>query len=106
MGYVAIELLFNYLCHIFFIFSCISIAETIEHRLTLLVVFIFLSFVSFILAFRILEYMVLVPAFGYVFIFYILSRGIANIERFRRNVFGIGLVFSVIWFTLDRYLFN
>lgn len=85
MGYIGIGLLFNYLIHIFFITSCYKLVEAFNknYRLLLLIVLMLLSILSFIFAFRIVEFIVFVPVSIYIFIFYKLFKKIDNQENSR-----------------------
>jgi len=111
MGYVAIELIFNYCIHVFFVFSCFSLLADInkKYKVLLFILLIALFSISFFFAFGIIEFMVIAVVFGYCFLFYVIFTRLQTnnpIElRFKRlNV--IGVFITLIWLFLDVFLFN
>jgi hypothetical protein len=104
MGYVGMELIFNYLVHIFFITSLFSILR--ESLKKYFLVFSMLSLViSFLFGYKIIEYMIIIPAIGYCLLYYYIymSKTIQNGSFFMFNL--IGLIISLIWLIFDIKMF-
>jgi len=108
IGYVGVELIFNYLIHGFFIYSCISIIKdyykSYERHFLFIVFIIYL--VSFVFAFRIIEFVVFVPVLLYLTFFYRLFIKIKFNESFERKYGILGFVISVIWLLIDQKFFG
>ena len=107
-GYVAIELLFDYFIHLFFIFNCILLVQA-SLRNYLLIILMLLSFLSFIFAFRSMELIVFIPLILYTFIWYFLAKKIKESIRIKdlgfRNFKIISFFISLVWLLLDnKYL--
>ena len=107
MGYIGIELIFNYLIHIFFIYSCVSLTkESVKVYILWLLAFGFL--ITFIFAFRILEFLILIPLSFYLYIFIRLFNQIradikVNLDFKILSI--IGFFVSILWGTLDIVYF-
>jgi hypothetical protein len=108
MGYVGIELTFNYVIHIFFIYACVSLicATNKNYSLLLLVSLMILSFLSFFFAFRIISFAVFIFLLLYLFLFYRLfkqiSQNYSQPSRLQfRNINFVGFFISAVWLVLD-----
>ena len=111
MGYVAIELIFNYCIHVFFICSCFSLTNKKNKRFK---VFLFVGIAvlfstSFLFAFRIMEFAIVAIVFGYCFLFYWIFMQLQNNSsltmRFKL-VNRIGFFITLLWLFSDILLFR
>ena len=111
MGYVSIELMFNYFIHVFFIYSCLSFLAEVskQYKLYLLFLLTLSFFMSFFFAYRIIEAVVIIFACGYALLFYYLFRRIrlhsTSSLKFNR-INSIGFFISLLWLILDIKYFN
>jgi hypothetical protein len=104
MGYVGMELIFNYLVHIFFITSLFSILRGSLKKIFLVFTMLLLV-ISFLFGYKIIDYMIIIPAIGYCLLYFniYISKTIQNCSFFMFNL--IGLIISLIWLIFDIKMF-
>ncbi len=103
MGYVGIELIFNYLIHIFFIYSCNSLLIVFEkkYKLFFFILIYLVSFISFYFSFRIIGFFVFIPILIYIRIFNNLIKNI-NGDKVLKKHSILSFIVSLIWLFLDK----
>jgi len=109
MGYVAIELIFNYLIHIFFLYACIKLFNTNSkiHKLYILITLGALYLLSFIFAFKIIQLGVFFFLLLYGLLFYKLFKEIKEAKTQTRKfntINKVGFFISLAWFALHFIL--
>jgi len=110
MGYTGIEIMCNYFIHIFFFFACISLLIDVRKRYKMffLIFSIVLSLLNFILAFRGINIVVIVPIFIYGGMFYAIFKQISNKKKVTsyKTINTVGVIISIVWLIFDYILFG
>jgi hypothetical protein len=108
MGYVGIELIFNYIIHIFFIYSCISLVVEGIYRIYFFWALLLIFLASFMFAFRVMQLITFAPLTLYAYIFITLFKQLKDhiSEKELSNLTMIGFFISIFWLILDIKFFG
>jgi len=104
IGYAAIELIFIYIVLIFFVIAIISLIDgfKINYRVQTLIITMSLFLVSFILAYRVISYIVFIFSLLYAIVFLILFKRARNKKKYNyTNINIVGFILTLIGAIID-----